>query len=319
VRPLAQGTHFKAQRNTINPNKKGTLSYLTQTTGQQAFASSLFTVTLDDLDTGIKTLSRNIVFGHVVEGFDVLEKINDSIVDADYRPLQDIRIHHTIILDDPFPDIEGMLTPIESPEPSKDQLSTVRLDDIEAIDLNDQGDLDEEELSRKKQRDADSKALTLELIGDLPSAELKPMENVLFVCKLNPVTKDEDLKIIFSRFGKIISCEVIRDLKSGDSLQYAFIEFAEKTSCENAYFKMDGVLIDDRRIHVDFSQSVSRLSEAWRKSTAGRQTEAQLKNNKLAQNRCGSRTSGNRYENPNGDNKRYKVSADNSHREYQHR
>lgn len=28
--------------------------------------------------------------------------------------------------------------------------------------------------------------------------------------------------------------------------------------CENAYFKMDNVLIDDRRIHVDFSQSVSK-------------------------------------------------------------
>lgn len=29
--------------------------------------------------------------------------------------------------------------------------------------------------------------------------------------------------------------------------------------CENAYFKMDNVLIDDRRIHVDFSQSVSKV------------------------------------------------------------
>jgi len=30
-------------------------------------------------------------------------------------------------------------------------------------------------------------------------------------------------------------------------------------SCENAYFKMDSVLIDERRIHVDFSQSVSMV------------------------------------------------------------
>lgn len=29
--------------------------------------------------------------------------------------------------------------------------------------------------------------------------------------------------------------------------------------CEKAYFKMDNVLIDDRRIHVDFSQSVSKI------------------------------------------------------------
>lgn len=30
-----------------------------------------------------------------------------------------------------------------------------------------------------------------------------------------------------------------------------------------AYFKMQSVLIDDRRIHVDFSQSVSKLHKDW--------------------------------------------------------
>jgi peptidyl-prolyl cis-trans isomerase-like 4 len=84
---------------------------------------------------------------------------------------------------------------------------------------------------------------------------------------LNPVTRDEDLELIFSRFGKILSCEVIRDKKTGDSLQYAFIEFANKEDTERAYFKMQGVLIDDHRIHVDFSQSVSRLADAWRDTT----------------------------------------------------
>ncbi|KAL8863712.1 MAG: hypothetical protein Q9198_010410, partial [Flavoplaca austrocitrina] len=67
---------------------------------------------------------------------------------------------------------------------------------------------------------------------------------------------DEDLDLIFSRFGKIVSCEVIRDKRTGDSLQYAFIEFEDQKACEQAYFKMQGVLIDDHRIHVDFSQSV---------------------------------------------------------------
>ena len=33
----------------------------------------------------------------------------------------------------------------------------------------------------------------------------------------------------------------------------------QKEDCEKAYFKMDNVLIDDRRIHVDFSQSVSKM------------------------------------------------------------
>merc|ERR1711997_359787 len=41
---------------------------------------------------------------------------------------------------------------------------------------------------------------------------------------------------------------------------YAFVEFEDKDACEKAYFKMDNVLIDDRRIHVDFSQSVSKFT-----------------------------------------------------------
>lgn len=40
-------------------------------------------------------------------------------------------------------------------------------------------------------------------VGDLPDEDVAPPENVLFVCKLNPVTTDEDLEVIFSRFGTI--------------------------------------------------------------------------------------------------------------------
>lgn len=109
------------------------------------------------------------------------------------------------------------------------------------------------------EREAKARATILEMVGDIPDVDVAPPENVLFVCKLNPVTTDDDLEIIFSRFGKIKSCEVIRDRKTGDSLQYAFVEFEEQKSCEDAYFKMDNVLIDDRRIHVDFSQSVAKV------------------------------------------------------------
>jgi peptidyl-prolyl cis-trans isomerase-like 4 len=118
-----------------------------------------------------------------------------------------------------------------------------------------------------KAREAQTRAKLLEIIGDIPDAEMKPPENVLFVCKLNPVTTDEDLELIFSRFGKINSCEIIRDRKTGDSLCYAFIEFDKEEECESAYFKMDNVLIDDRRIHVDFSQSVAKVK--WKGKGTG--------------------------------------------------
>lgn len=73
---------------------------------------------------------------------------------------------------------------------------------------------------------------------------------VLFVAKLNPVTTDDDLELIFSRFGPIKECAIIRDAKTGDSLNYAFIEFETEDAVLEAYEKMNNVLIDDRRIKV---------------------------------------------------------------------
>lgn len=235
--------------------------------GDTRLAGSQFIITLGDNTDYLD--GKAAIFGKVVEGFDVLEKINDAIVDDKGHPLVDIRIKHTVVLDDPYPDPSGLQDPSASPLPSKAQLATVRIAEGEAEKLDEKEDEEAAEKAEKsrREREARAQALTLEMMGDLPFAEVKPPENVLFVCKLNPVTVDSDLELIFSRFGKILSCEIIRDGKTGDSLQYAFIEFEEKTSCETAYFKMQGVLIDDRRIHVDFSQSVSRLSDMWRNDT----------------------------------------------------
>ncbi|XP_025422673.1 peptidyl-prolyl cis-trans isomerase sig-7 [Sipha flava] len=215
---------------------------------------SQFFITLGE-DTTC-SLDEHIVFGEIAEGHDVLLKLNETICDVTHRPYQDIRITHTVILDDPYSDPDGLIVPDRSPEPPLEVLQSDRIGADEDITE----DIDASELEEKRQeKEAQARATILEIVGDLPSADIAPPENVLFVCKLNPVTNDDDLQIIFSRFGKIVSCEVIRDKKSGNSLQYAFVEFDNQKSCEEAYLKMDNVLIDDRRIRVDFSQSVSKI------------------------------------------------------------
>lgn len=62
----------------------------------------------------------------------------------------------------------------------------------------------EEIIEMQKDKEAKTRATILEIVGDIPDVDIAPPENVLFVCKLNPVTNDDDLEIIFSRFGKII-------------------------------------------------------------------------------------------------------------------
>ncbi|XP_053663004.1 peptidyl-prolyl cis-trans isomerase sig-7 [Anopheles marshallii] len=204
---------------------------------------------------------RHTVIGEVTEGHEVLRKLNEVICDERHRPYKDVRITHTVVLDDPFDDPRGFREPSRSPSPSAERLQGGRIAADEEID--DLGGKTEQEIAEMiAEREAKARATILEIVGDIPDADIAPPENVLFVCKLNPVTTDDDLQIIFSRFGMIKGCEVIRDKLTGDSLQYAFIEFENQKSCEDAYFKMDNVLIDDRRIHVDFSQSVSKVK--WR-------------------------------------------------------
>jgi len=244
----------------LKHKEKGTVSMATvssDNTGMAVCASQFFITTGENLEY---LNNKHAVFGMVAEGLDVVEKINSSMCDDTGRPYRDIRIKHTIILDDPFDDPEGLVVPDKSPEPTAEMLKNSRIGEDEEI-FPDMAPEELEKIQRKEE--ADARKLTLEMVGDLPFAEIKPPENVLFVCKLNPITRDEDLELLFSRFGEIRSCEIVRDKQTNESLCFAFIEFENKEDCEEAYFKMDNVLIDDHRIHVDFSQSVSKLNQSW--------------------------------------------------------
>ena len=224
--------------------------------GENMNASQFYFTTGTDL---ISLDDRHTIFGEVAEGFDVLESINEAPCDDDGRPLQNIRIRHTNILEDPFSDPPMLAEHIPAESPSPVYAKDGRLEDDWVPEEEERPP--EELEAAAREREARGRAVVLEMIGDLPAADVKPPETMLFVCKLNPVTTEEDLEIIFGRFGKVTSCDIIRDWKTGDSLCYAFIGFETERSCEEAYFKMNNVLIDDRRIKVDFSQSVSGL---WR-------------------------------------------------------
>jgi peptidyl-prolyl cis-trans isomerase-like 4 len=204
------------------------------------------------------------IFGEVAEGLDdiLMEKLNTAFTDLNGKPIQPIRIKHTSILFDPFENepLAGLeaLIPVRSPSPINDDVNTT---DLRAEKLT-----EDQLVEKQKEKETRSRAVVLEMIGDIADADQKPPDNILFVCKLNPYTNDDDLKLIFSKFGRVGTCEVIRDRVTGDSLCYAFVEFETKDACEEAYFKMENVLIDDRRIHVDFSQSVSKLWNKHRRS-----------------------------------------------------
>ncbi|KAH0707985.1 hypothetical protein KY285_010346 [Solanum tuberosum] len=213
----------------------------------------------DEIHSDLKHSKRGTVAmasaGTGTEGFYTLNRINKAYVDDKGKPYQNIRIKHTYILYDRFDDPSQLadLIPDASPERKpKDEID----DDVR---LEDDWMPKDEELGIREEKEAHTRAVILESVGDIPDAEMNPPDNVLFVCKLNPSTEEKTLYIILSRFGTVTSAEIIRDHKNGDSHCYAFIEFEDKESSEQAYFKMDNTQIDDRRIRVDFSQSVAKL------------------------------------------------------------
>ena len=50
---------------------------------------------------------------------------------------------------------------------------------------------EEERTEETRKAVAKSNAVVLEMLGDLPEADAKPPPNMIFVCKLNPVTTEE--------------------------------------------------------------------------------------------------------------------------------
>lgn len=81
--------------------ERGTVSMAVapEINGQQGGCGSQFFITLAD---NIDYLDgKHAVFGHVVEGLDTLDKLNDVFVDQDGRPLKDVRIRHVEILGTP--------------------------------------------------------------------------------------------------------------------------------------------------------------------------------------------------------------------------
>jgi len=234
--------------------------------GERRVYGSQFIFTLRGDDLEHLDQGGHCVIGEVAEGIEILEAMNTLYLDENGRPWQDVRLIATHVLFNPYKiDKEEILNTASSNiantiiSPPAEEVVSARVPHGTTPEDEFKG-MDETTRARyEAEKKAKSQAQVLEMIGDLPHADVQVPKNDLFVAKLNKVTEDRDLEIIFSRFGKIKSCNIVRDWKTGDSLNFAFISFESEAACVEAYKKMNNVLVDDSRIKVDFSQSVAKL------------------------------------------------------------
>ncbi|NEU35995.1 hypothetical protein GN156_35665, partial [bacterium LRH843] len=77
-------------------------------------------------------------------------------------------------------------------------------------------------------------------------------ENTLFVARLHKKTTEETLMKEFSEYGPIKSCHLVRNLVTGASKCYAFVEFVSKKDASLAYRRANSSNIDGMEILVDF-------------------------------------------------------------------
>lgn len=71
----------------------------------------------------------------------------------------------------------------------------------------------------------------------------------------------------FSSFGKIISVKVVRDIITGLSKCYAFVEFKHRSDAKVAYQEMNHTIIDNCKILVDFEHG--RTMPGWKPRRLG--------------------------------------------------
>ncbi|KAA6365924.1 MAG: hypothetical protein EZS28_038549, partial [Streblomastix strix] len=86
----------------------------------------------------------------------------------------------------------------------------------------------QKEEEKKQALNAFQSALALEILGDLPSVDIKPPDNVLFVRGLNRLTEDKGLQKVFETIGKVVSCNIIKNKISNRSKCYGFVEYDTK-------------------------------------------------------------------------------------------
>jgi RNA recognition motif-containing protein len=72
----------------------------------------------------------------------------------------------------------------------------------------------------------------------------------LFVGNLSAETTDADLRNIFSEFGDIVSVRVLKDMETGMSRGFGFVEMAEKFTAYDAIDNIDCTFLKGNIISV---------------------------------------------------------------------
>ncbi|CAH0382933.1 unnamed protein product [Bemisia tabaci] len=89
----------------------------------------------------------------------------------------------------------------------------------------------------------------------------------IFVWKLRPTVTESYLREKFSVYGKIANCKVVRDVVTGTSKGYAFVEYINEDDAYTAYIEARNITLDGQKAMVDFERG--RTLPGWKPRRLG--------------------------------------------------
>ena len=100
------------------------------------------------------------------------------------------------------------------------------------------------------------------------NAKYKPNKDVtgdphctIFISRLSPNTDEEMLDNAFSEYGEIKNLRLVRDIVTGHSRCYAFIEYVKSSAANRAEREANKMILDEKEIFVDFEHE--RTLKGW--------------------------------------------------------
>ncbi|RPH74841.1 RNA-binding protein [bacterium] len=81
------------------------------------------------------------------------------------------------------------------------------------------------------------------------------MDTKLYIGNLSPATTAEDLRMLFSTAGRVVSVDFIKDKRTGKPKGFAFIEMVSQGDAGKAVSEFNGYRLDERRIKVSVAKA----------------------------------------------------------------